>query len=196
MFANTERRAQRAERETVDRYLALYLNERTGQRFPGRITGVTRFGLFVSLDEGGADGLVYSAQVEPDTQIDAAFRTDGYVTEIANRPGVEDGKLRLLQTGDTVSKGEVLARIETEEYDDKVATAQANLDKAKAMTHKADQDYKRAVALRKTNSITGCRMVWYPGCWKTTGRNTGLSPGQPGVGCGPGSCRQWPSSVG
>lgn len=104
---------------------------------------------------GGADGLIYSAQVEPDTQINIAFRTDGYVTEIANRPGVEDGKLRLLQTGDVVSKGEVLARIETEEYDDKVATAQANLDKANAMTHKAQQDYKRAKALQATDSITG-----------------------------------------
>ncbi|MDX1483811.1 MAG: ribonuclease R [Alphaproteobacteria bacterium] len=56
--SDTERRAQRAEREAMDRYLALYLEERVGARFAGRITGVTRFGLFVRLPEFGADGLV------------------------------------------------------------------------------------------------------------------------------------------
>ncbi|OIQ63060.1 ribonuclease R [mine drainage metagenome] len=29
-----------------------------GSEFPGRISGVTRFGLFVKLDETGADGLI------------------------------------------------------------------------------------------------------------------------------------------
>ena len=57
-ISDTERRAQSAERDAKDRYLALYLHERVGMRFPGRITGVTRFGLFVRLPEFGADGLV------------------------------------------------------------------------------------------------------------------------------------------
>ncbi|MCZ6448526.1 MAG: RNB domain-containing ribonuclease, partial [Alphaproteobacteria bacterium] len=57
-ISDTERRAQRAERASMDRYLALYLEERIGARFQGRITGVTRFGLFVRLPEFGADGLV------------------------------------------------------------------------------------------------------------------------------------------
>ena len=54
----TERRAQAAEREAVDRFTAAFLRERVGALFGGRITGVTRFGLFVQLDETGADGLV------------------------------------------------------------------------------------------------------------------------------------------
>ena len=54
----TERRSIEAERDTNDRYLALWLSERLGAVFPGRITGVQRFGLFVRLDESGADGLV------------------------------------------------------------------------------------------------------------------------------------------
>ena len=54
----TERRAQAAERDAVDRYTACYLAERVGARFTGRISGVTRFGLFVSLDESGGEGLV------------------------------------------------------------------------------------------------------------------------------------------
>ncbi|MHA1529949.1 MAG: ribonuclease R [Alphaproteobacteria bacterium] len=54
----TERRSMAAERDTVDRYLAAYLAERAGAEFGGRIAGVARFGLFVKLDETGADGLI------------------------------------------------------------------------------------------------------------------------------------------
>lgn len=54
----TERRAAAAERQTVDRYLARHLSDRIGGQFTGRINGVTRFGLFVTLVETGADGLV------------------------------------------------------------------------------------------------------------------------------------------
>jgi len=54
----TERRAAEAERDAVDRYTAAYLADRVGAEFRGRISGVTRFGLFVRLDEAGADGLV------------------------------------------------------------------------------------------------------------------------------------------
>ena len=53
-----ERRAMAAERDATDRYVAAFLADRVGAEFPGRITGVTRFGLFVRLDETGADGLV------------------------------------------------------------------------------------------------------------------------------------------
>jgi ribonuclease R len=53
-----ERRAMAAERDATDRYVASFLSERVGAEFEGRITGVTRFGLFVRLAETGADGLV------------------------------------------------------------------------------------------------------------------------------------------
>jgi ribonuclease R len=53
-----ERRAMAAERDAVDRYVAAFLEDRVGAQFVGRITGVTRFGLFVRLSETGADGLV------------------------------------------------------------------------------------------------------------------------------------------
>ena len=54
----TERRAMAAERDSVDRYVAAFMEERVGAIFPARITGVTRFGLFVRLGETGAEGLV------------------------------------------------------------------------------------------------------------------------------------------
>ncbi len=57
-ISSTERRAVAAEREATDRYMAAFMAERVGAEFPGRISGVTRAGLFVTLDESGADGLV------------------------------------------------------------------------------------------------------------------------------------------
>ncbi len=57
-ISQTERRSMLAERETTDRYLAAYLADRVGSDFAGRVSGVARFGLFVKLDETGADGLV------------------------------------------------------------------------------------------------------------------------------------------
>ncbi|WP_449272382.1 S1 RNA-binding domain-containing protein [Iodidimonas nitroreducens] len=54
----TERRAMAAERDSTDRYLAAFLAGRTGHSFKGRISGVARFGLFVTLMPSGGDGLV------------------------------------------------------------------------------------------------------------------------------------------
>ena len=48
----------KAERETFDRLLAHFLADRVGAVFDGRISGVTRVGLFVKLDETGADGFI------------------------------------------------------------------------------------------------------------------------------------------
>lgn len=53
-----ERRAMEAERETVDRYVASYLSERVGQLLDTRITGVTNFGFFATVEGLGGDGLV------------------------------------------------------------------------------------------------------------------------------------------
>jgi ribonuclease R len=53
-----ERRAMAAERETIDRLIAHHLADRVGATFTGQISGVTRSGLFIKLDETGADGFV------------------------------------------------------------------------------------------------------------------------------------------
>lgn len=57
-ISEAERRSMAAERDTADRYLAAYLADRVGAEFSGRVSGVARFGVFVKLDETGADGLV------------------------------------------------------------------------------------------------------------------------------------------
>jgi ribonuclease R len=54
----TERRAADAERAALDRYRAAFLAKRVGAEFAGRITGIASFGMFVTLIESGADGLL------------------------------------------------------------------------------------------------------------------------------------------
>tara|TARA_B100000315_G_scaffold260750_1_gene324790 strand:- start:5708 stop:7963 length:2256 start_codon:yes stop_codon:yes gene_type:complete len=54
----TERRAAVAERDVVDRFSAAYLAGKIGETFSGTVNGVTKFGLFVTLDDTAADGLV------------------------------------------------------------------------------------------------------------------------------------------
>ena len=58
MISDAERRAMAAERETIDRLIAAHLSKQTGAVFRGRIGGVVSAGLFVKLDESGADGFV------------------------------------------------------------------------------------------------------------------------------------------
>jgi ribonuclease R len=57
-ITTTERRAALAEREAVERYIAAHMADKIGCSFSARISGVTRFGLFVTLTESGASGLV------------------------------------------------------------------------------------------------------------------------------------------
>jgi ribonuclease R len=54
----TERRAMAAERDSTDRYVAAFMEDRVGETFDARVTGVTRFGLFVRLADSGAEGLI------------------------------------------------------------------------------------------------------------------------------------------
>jgi len=61
-----ERRAMKAERETFDRLLAHFLADRIGATFEGHISGATRAGLFVKLDDTGADGLVPARTIGAD----------------------------------------------------------------------------------------------------------------------------------
>ena len=57
-ISDTERRSMTAERDTTDRYLAAFLSERMDAEMPGRINGIAKFGVFVKLDETGADALI------------------------------------------------------------------------------------------------------------------------------------------
>ena len=92
-ISSTERRAQAAERDANDRYCAAYLAAHTGSEFAGRIAGVTRFGVFVSLDESGAEGLVPGATLGVDRpRFDArrqSLAVDGRVLRLGDPVTVE-----------------------------------------------------------------------------------------------------------
>ncbi|MBX3510769.1 MAG: ribonuclease R [Hyphomonadaceae bacterium] len=65
-ISETERTSMAAERDATARYIAAYLADRVGATFEGRVTGVTRFGLFVRLDETQADGLAPISSLGPE----------------------------------------------------------------------------------------------------------------------------------
>ena len=72
----TERRAMAAERETKDRLIAGFLSERIGERFNGRINGVTKAGLFVTLNDTGADGFIPISKISDEYYVyDAATQS-------------------------------------------------------------------------------------------------------------------------
>ena len=57
-ISDTERRSMTAERDTTDRYLAAFLSDRVGAELTGKISGIAKFGVFVKLDETGADAMI------------------------------------------------------------------------------------------------------------------------------------------
>jgi ribonuclease R len=57
-ISDTERRSMAAERDTTDRYLAAFLADHVGAELTGKISGIAKFGVFVKLDETGADALI------------------------------------------------------------------------------------------------------------------------------------------
>ena len=65
-ITQTERRAAAAERDAIDRYLAAFMSQRIGEVFDARISGVTRFGLFVTVEANGASGIVPLASLPDD----------------------------------------------------------------------------------------------------------------------------------
>ena len=65
-ISGTERRAALAERDAIDRYLAAYMADKIGTHFAARISGVTRFGIFITVRENGASGLVPVSSLQDD----------------------------------------------------------------------------------------------------------------------------------
>jgi ribonuclease R len=80
----TERRSMAAEREATDRYLAIFMADRIGAHFPARIAGVTRAGLFVRLDENGADGFIPAARLSDEYWV----HDEAHAALVAQRSGL------------------------------------------------------------------------------------------------------------
>jgi RND family efflux transporter MFP subunit len=88
----------------------------------------------------------YSANIEPASRVEVAFKVGGYVQRVATAHGV-DGKTRLIQEGDHVTAGQELAAVRIADYEQKLSEAKAALSEATAARDKASLDFDRASKL-------------------------------------------------
>ncbi len=58
-----EQQAAEAERDSVKMFQALWMSDHVGEIHTGYISGITRFGLFVQLDESRCEGLIHISKV-------------------------------------------------------------------------------------------------------------------------------------
>jgi multidrug efflux system membrane fusion protein len=101
----------------------------------------------------GVSSARYSASVQPYEQVDLSFRVSGYVDQVRYIKGA-DGNSRLIQDGDHVSKGAMLAKVRAIDYATRVEQARASLAEAQARLAHAEQDYGRATRLFAAQSLT------------------------------------------
>jgi RND family efflux transporter MFP subunit len=97
--------------------------------------------------------LRFSAVVTPDAEAPLSFRIPGYIVSLKQVRG-QDGRMRDLAEGDRVSRGAVLVRIRSAEYEDKVRQASSQAAAAEAVAQKAKLDFDRATRLYDSQSIT------------------------------------------
>jgi RND family efflux transporter MFP subunit len=95
----------------------------------------------------------YAGDIMPASHVDIAFKVGGYVDVVARTRGV-DGKPRLLQEGDRVTRGMELASIRTQDYSHQLGEAEAALAESIAAREQAELDFQRATKLLAGNSIS------------------------------------------
>jgi multidrug efflux system membrane fusion protein len=95
----------------------------------------------------------YSAAIEAFEQVPLAFKSSGYVETILRRPGA-DGRVRVAQAGDLVTRGTVLARVREIEYREQVNSGRARTAESEAGLVKAKLDLDRAKTLFAADSLT------------------------------------------
>jgi RND family efflux transporter MFP subunit len=117
--------------------------------------------------QSNRDGVPYSASIRPATQLELAFKVGGYVDQIHQVKGM-DGRARIVQEGDAVTKDTVLAQVTQGDYQARLAQTRAQLSEAQAAHEtakfqlaaastsvaQARLDLDRAQALLDTKSLT------------------------------------------
>jgi multidrug efflux system membrane fusion protein len=94
----------------------------------------------------------YSAQILPATRVDLAFKVGGYVALITKVKGV-DGRPRVLQEGDPVTPGMLLAALRATDFAQRVDESSAGFAQAKAAAEQATIDFARASKLSERGTI-------------------------------------------
>jgi len=101
----------------------------------------------------GATGGAYSANIIADTQVDVAFKVNGYVQSILQVKGA-GGKLRNVQAGDAVTAGAVLAVVKDDTYRNSLVKAQADLQNSRASLSKSKADFARYTHLLEERVVS------------------------------------------
>ncbi len=99
----TERRADDATREVVSWLKCEYMQDKLGERFEGRISAVTSFGVFVELDEVYVEGLVHIT----------SLKNDYYIYDAAKHRLVGERRGQRYRLGDRMSV--IVARVDLDE---------------------------------------------------------------------------------
>lgn len=101
----------------------------------------------------GSSDLHYSGTVQADAEVALAFKVGGYVDSVRAVPGSR-GETRLVQAGDRVTKGTVLAVVRDSDYRQRVAELRAQRDQAHAEALQAKLDHERAAKLLALEAIS------------------------------------------
>src|SRR5258705_1070607 len=90
-------------------------------------------------------GARYSATIIPRTQVELAFKVDGYVDALQKVRGV-DGKMRDVQEGDRIAAGAVLARVRQGAYQVKLKEAESQASEARSAIDASKAQYQEALS--------------------------------------------------
>ena len=90
-LSEREKKAQKAERDSIKYMQCIYMSDNVGKVYKGMVTSVTDYGLFVTIEENGCDGLVRLTEIGGDTYIADTenYRVKGYNTSDIIRLGDE-----------------------------------------------------------------------------------------------------------
>ena len=89
-----------------------------------------------------AGGNSYSGSIAADTQVDVAFKVNGYVQSILQVKGA-DGRMRNVQAGDRVNSAVILASVKDDTYRQQVLKATADVENSRANQTRAKADFAR-----------------------------------------------------
>jgi len=103
-------------------------------------------------DPSDARGASYSGTIEPVTRVDVAFKVGGYVRELLQVKGA-GGTSRKVQEGDFVPAGAALAVVRENDYQEKVAGANAQLAQSLAGRGQSQLDFERSKKLAAAGAV-------------------------------------------
>lgn len=66
-LSEREKKAQKAERDSIKFMQCVYMSDKVGKVYKGMVTSVAEFGLFITIEENGCDGLVKLSDIMGDT---------------------------------------------------------------------------------------------------------------------------------